>query len=325
MQALLQTKHAKLFVYQIPFRCPLNFNGQRLTVRNGLILQLQNNQGHSSFGEIAPLPGFSVETLQQAQEQILALLNSGIGNRPLSDNLYPSVRFAVESALRYAPFAKQLGNEHVIPLLQGDNQSVIKHYQALAMPTIIKLKVGRQRVQQDIALFNQLTSLNSLLIIRCDANQAWHSKQASHFFANINTQQLDYIEEPTASFTDNLLLAKQYQIGLALDETLHSSSFHYQHHPQIKALILKPSLIGSLTRLEHYINIAQQQTLAVSISSSFESIVGLLQLNVLADSYKSRCAISLGLDTVKYFQSGLLTDPRHIEQDLQTLECLWNK
>ncbi len=323
MSAIFQVIQAKLFCYQLAFTCPLNFNGQKLTCRKGLILQLQDNSGHLSFGEIAPLPGFSDENLAQATTQIISVLENGLTHLNQQADLYPSVQFALDNALHNIPLTKKAVSPDIIPLLQGDNNSVIKQYIALNKPVIIKLKVARQSVQQDILLFKTLTSLNPLLAVRCDANQVWKKTEASHFLGGINTKQLDYIEEPTASFKDNLQLAEKHQIGLALDETLQQTNFCYQHSDHIKALILKPTLIGSLSRVQNFINIAKQQQLQVSISSSFESIIGLLQLSYLAALYKKKCDISLGIDTLKYFKPGLLTDINRIQQDIQELECLW--
>jgi len=324
MSALFQATQARLLRYQIPFSCPLSFNGQRLTEREGLILQLQDKNGRCSFGEIAPLPGFSNETLAQASAQIITLLKQGItALNQHSELLYPSVQFALDNALQQTPLTAKMSNRDIIPLLQGDNSQIISAYLSLNKPLLIKLKVARQSVQQDILLFTQLTCLNPLLAIRLDANQAWTRDQASQFFSRVNTRQLDYIEEPTPSLSDNLHLAQRYRIGLALDETLQRPDFCYQKSKQIKALILKPMLIGSLSRVQHFINIAREQQLLVSISSSFESVIGLLQLACLAQRYKKEAAVSLGLDTLKYFQPALLTDKNRIEQDLQLLECLW--
>ena len=46
--------------YSLPFRQPLMFKGQRLTNREGLLVSI-----NGQWGEIAPLPGFSTETLAE--------------------------------------------------------------------------------------------------------------------------------------------------------------------------------------------------------------------------------------------------------------------
>ncbi len=302
----------------------MNFNGHQLSAREGLIVQLQDKHKQSGLGEIAPLPGFSHESLAQAKAQIISLLNSGLDKLQATDNLYPSVHFALNMAVQKIAVNHKASFPDSIALLQGDNASIIKQYAALHRPALIKLKVARQKVRDDLRLFEALSRLNPGLRIRCDANQGWSTAQAACFFQKIDKSILDYIEEPTDSHQANLQLAEKYNIALALDETLQDSHFHYQHHSCIKALVLKPSLIGSLTRLQRFIEIAAQQQLQVHISSSFESIIGLQQLAALAKLYQKKCSLTLGIDTLKYFSCPLLTERRQIQADLQKLECLWS-
>lgn len=321
---LAPIKQAKLFYYQLPFASPINFNGHRISAREGLIVQLQDQHQQLGLGEIAPLPGFSHESLAQAKAQIISLLDDGLDNLQPGDHLYPSVNFALSMALQKMPISEKVNLADSIPLLQGDNASVLKQYSALQYPSLIKLKVARQKVDDDLCLFQALSRLNPGLRIRCDANQAWSTAQAAFFFKNIDKSILDYIEEPTGCHQANLQLAKQYEIALALDETLQDIHFNYQHKSAIKALVLKPSLIGSLTRLQRFIDIAAQRQLQVHISSSFESIIGLQQLAALAKRYQKKCSLTLGIDTLKYFHSPLLTEPGKIRADLQKLECIWS-
>ena len=315
--------NAKLFYYQLPFCKAINFNSHLLKDRQGLILQLQHDQGDFSYGEIAPLPGFSCETLIQAREQIISYLDSGLSPLSPQADFYPSVNFGLDCALQRLPINAEALNIDPVPLLQGDNIALIAQYKKRNKPALVKLKVARQNIDNDIHLFNQLVSLNPSIMIRCDANQQWSEMQASHFFKNINRQHLDYIEEPTAQHTINLQLGKDYQIGLGLDETLQDTSFNYQTHPYIKALVLKPTLLGSITQVEKFIAIAAQQNIQVHISSSFESIIGLKQLTTLANTFQKKCSISLGIDTLKYFQDGPLTEPQKITADIEKLECIW--
>jgi O-succinylbenzoate synthase len=62
-----------IYKYSIPFRAPLRIGTQTLTAREGLVIELTGVDGTRGYGEIAPLEGFSVETLEQAGQQILEL------------------------------------------------------------------------------------------------------------------------------------------------------------------------------------------------------------------------------------------------------------
>ncbi len=321
-------QQAKIFFYCLPLHKPMLFKGNKLRSREGLILQLQSSIGQFHYAEIAPLPGFSKETLLQAGAQIKDLIVNYLLNKNNRKDinqldLYPSVHFAVDCLLNAIPVSSCIDGTTSIPLLQGDNHSVIRQYQKLNKPARIKIKVARQPPADDIALFNALGAINNNLRIRCDANQGWSYSQASLFFAGVNNQLIDYIEEPTASAADNIKLAKQYGIHLALDETLQQSHFRYQHHSCFKALILKPTLIGSLGRLNYFIEIARKQHLSVSISSSFESPLGLRQLAFLGSLWSKEVELSYGLDTLKFFKSGALDNTLALQQQVQQLECIW--
>ncbi|MFT7053754.1 MAG: O-succinylbenzoate synthase [Psychromonas sp.] len=334
-------QQAKLFRYRLPFKTPLLFKGMKLRAREGVILQVENDSGEFNFAEIAPLPGFSRESLQQAIAQMITVLN----NHPLDQNekntavlnkqndmtLYPSVAFALDCIVHNLPISELFKTAASIPLLQGDNHNVLKQYLQLNKPDRIKLKVARQPVAEDITLFSALSALNHNLLIRCDANQSWSFAQADLFFAHINHKVLDHIEEPTASLNDNIALAERYQVQLALDETLQQPQFHYQHQPCFKTLILKPTLIGSFARLNYFIKIAKEFHLSVSISSSFESPLGLKQLASVAGQWSKEVDISCGLDTLKFFESELLykmldqklDKKTPLSQQVKQLECVW--
>jgi O-succinylbenzoate synthase len=312
-------KAAKLFRYSIAFQTPLSFKGIKLFAREGLILQLQHNQ-QFTFAEIAPLPGFSKETLQQAQTQTIKLLCNELNQ---DGDLYPSVHFALDCILQNIPITQSSKQQTQTCLLQGDNSAVLTQYKQLNKPNLIKLKVARQTIKEDIMLFNALTSMNPNVLIRCDANQAWKKDQAIEFFTGINTQSIDYIEEPTTSAQHNLQLAKYFNIQLALDETLQQPDFVYEHHDCYKALVLKPTLIGSLARLQYFINIAKRYHLQVSISSSFESPVALQQLKYLASHWSQEVQVSTGLDTLKFFKPSPLDKSTAMIEQIQKLECVW--
>lgn len=313
----------------------MQFKQYQLNMRAGLILQVTDNLGIRHFTEIAPLPGFSHETLATATKQIITILSSSLAHIFKHNPSAHSVQFALDAL--FCRLANNSTKQDVaidnIPLLQGDNEQVIKQYRTLNQPNRIKLKVARETLLADINTFQSLCQLNPHLKIRCDANQAWKKHQAAQFFSEINVQQLDYIEEPCGDHNTNLQLAEKYQIAIALDETLQAHDFNYQHHPSISAFIIKPTLIGSKKKIDHLVSIATQQGIEVNFSSSFESAIGLQQLKNLASDYLQKnisarqegqkLVLSLGIDTLKYFDSALLMEEAKIVQDSQHLNILW--
>jgi len=318
-------KTATLWEYQLPFKTAMQFKQHRLKYRHGLILLLTDSEGDQQLTEISPLPGFSHESLLEAKNELLTLLSTSLDQGLNQQGHSAALQFALSS--RHYQRAQlntvQLDN---IPLLQGDETHILRQYVALDKPHHIKLKVARNNVTRDIALFQQLCQLNPKLKIRCDANQAWNEQQATQFCASIKTEQLDYIEEPTNDHCTNIAIANQYKISIALDETLQQPSFNYQHHPMIKAFIIKPTIIGSKEKIDRLVSLADQHQLSVSISSSFETIVGIQQLQSLANHYAQQyptLPMSLGIDTLKYFKGELLIEAQHMLKDCQQLELIW--
>jgi O-succinylbenzoate synthase len=330
-QPQLIIKQATLFAYKIPFQKTMQFKKIKLHCREGLILQLSDTNGCKHFAEIAPLPAFSQETYAEVKAEIIKILSTKVNQLAKHNSDYKSVQFALDSLFLKKNIENtqtHLADIDKIPLLQGNIISINKQYQALGHPNLIKLKVARESVENDIATFKMLCALNPLLKIRCDANQDWSNQQAEKFFISIESKRLDYIEEPTSDHQKNLQLADKYKIYLGLDETLQKNEFSYQHHHCIKAFIIKPTLIGSKHRIDHLVSIAKRQAIKVSFSSSFETIVGLQILKNLANHYLSQpdnqeLSVSLGIDTLKYFKSTLLIDEEKIEHDSQQLELLW--
>ncbi len=85
----------KLYHYTIPCRTGVVLRKQPLTERQGLIIRLEKN-GKIGWGEIAPLPTFSRETLAECEAQVRQWLKKPTD---LIDNFVPSVAFGIRCAL----------------------------------------------------------------------------------------------------------------------------------------------------------------------------------------------------------------------------------
>ena len=96
----------KLYHYSLPLTEPLSLLGHEMRVRTGLILRLHveddRNPVDNNFGEgeIAPLPGMHLETLSEAEIQIQNYLSGNFHNTSRSANLFGSVNFGLDMALR---------------------------------------------------------------------------------------------------------------------------------------------------------------------------------------------------------------------------------
>ncbi len=144
--------------------------------------------------------------------------------------------------------------------------------------------MARYAIKEELALINQLATRLPTTQLILDANGGWTREEAERFCTCLPLDHIDYLEEPCAVFADSIAVAEATGVSIALDETLsRQDAWHY--HPQLKALVIKPTLIGSLSACEALIKRAQAENLRVVISSSFESDLGLGQLARLASEW----------------------------------------
>ncbi|WP_028117229.1 o-succinylbenzoate synthase [Ferrimonas senticii] len=313
-------KAVGLYRYRNPLNTPLRFKGIELTAREGLLLRF-DHAGKTVWGECAPLPQFSVDDLQQNQQALLAWLDSDQGT---IEGLPPAAQFAISSAEFMATRSQPLKALQTVPLLVGEPKRMLA--QALASPQpLMKLKLARTELGQEIDLVQQLQRQRADLRLRIDANQGWTVSQACQFAEAVDLSRIDYVEEPCATLTANLAAYARSGLPLALDETTQQPDYRYQTLTGIKALVLKPSLIGSVSRLRNLIQQAHADGLSCVLSSAFESNLGLTVIAHLAQQLTPN--EPAGLDTLSSLQFDLChANPWLPDRPLLTpdqLEPLW--
>jgi len=254
---------AKLYSYQLKTSLP------RWPVREGILLEW-----NGGWGEIAPLPGFSRESLDEARTEILAWRSNG--NPPK----YPSVRFAIEAAS--TPFNK---SPLRIPmsLLEEPRPGF----------STLKLKLGHFSVAEAIERVKPYVDAYRL---RLDCNKKWSLEEAVCFATHFSPSDFDYLEEPVQTFSDLIRFSKETRFPIAVDESIKED---LSQLPSLKAVVVKPTLVGSLPKTP----------VLTVLSSAFESSLGLLQI---ARLQASDCPPA-GLDTFRYFEDDLLDPPLKAE------------
>ncbi|WP_250658305.1 o-succinylbenzoate synthase [Alkalimarinus coralli] len=298
--------------YLLPLNKPIiTIHGQQ-SERSGLILQWHHDGG-SAWSEVSPLPGFSHESLMGAQAQLLGLLAEGfigLANNArqshltdrLSNRLYPSVKFGLEMGLTklFSPLPQQPGTLSIVGLIDEAPYDA-KRYE---LNPIVKIKVGRHSLEQDIVSVNQIIKeLNGTKDIRLDANQSWSLDQAEYFLSKIPLKQISFIEEPLANSNDYSDWHKKISVPFAFDEQLQQSTFPVKRIRGLGALVIKPTLIG-LQRSINLINDADRLGIQSVISASYESSLTLNFLYALALRYTPQSPP--GLDTYRNYQYDLI-------------------
>ena len=323
----------ELFRYSLPLKEPLRMLGQVLNERVGLILRLSEiSRGSSAVeifgeGEITPLPGLHLESLSQAESQIREYLSANLKPTPHAETLFPSVRFGLDMAFRTLVQSQQedLGRNY----LSVENGNFIKQIPVNGLTSAtgkkleleceqlqnagfktIKIKVGRQTVQEDIERVRSARKiLTEEISLRLDANRAWEWEEALEFARAVKDCRIEYCEEPLRDFQRLEELHQQTEIPLALDETLWPNpNPHSLAKKGIRTLILKPGIIGAWENTKLWIAYAQQNELDVVLSSSFESGLSLHWLAFTSAKLLSKQPAA-GLDTAKCFAHDLIDPP----------------
>ncbi|MBK7142942.1 MAG: o-succinylbenzoate synthase [bacterium] len=325
-----------LFTYRLPLSRELTLKQESLIEREGLLLRLVDVSGHIGWGEIAPLPGFSSESLTEAKAQATTLAGSLV-RRDLPETIFdlrrsmgrhggsllPSVRCGFEAAAlhlaaereqRAISFTPNPHDKSSVPLnalLSGDEADILEKATLLVSQgyRAVKLKVGRQSLEADIALTYRLHArLNGRATLRLDANRAWSFDQAMEFAKAVEILPLEYVEEPLMDPSGLAELAKAWKLPLALDESLIDLPPEKLYHfVGLKALILKPMLLGGFVAALDWAKWGRRRDLISMVSSSFESSVGLMLLGHFAAQLSPD--IPCGLDTSDWFVENLLERP----------------
>lgn len=255
------SKDLKLYSYQLPVLT------QRWPTREGFLLQREDR-----WGEIAPLPGFSRETLADALAEIKALWPD------LSRATLPSVRFGFAS-------------------LQKPLRSIRLPLAALSPRpgfTTLKLKVGHLSVSEAVSL---VQTYKSHYRLRIDCNRAWNLEQALTFATHFQPTDFAHLEEPLHTFDELMQFSEITHFPLAIDESLLDSP--WQKLPSLKAVVVKPTIVGAIPLLPPHVDLI--------LSSAYESGLGLLHIARL--SHEHQLSHPIGLDTYTALKEDLLTTP----------------
>ena len=340
----------ELYNYSIPLKNPLRILGQKLQVRQGLILRLFDQSGNFGEGEISPLPLMHVESLSQAEMQLKKFLTKSFQQNPdLFKSLPPSVSFGFEMAWRTlfkkfdleekikirTEFVEKSNSEekylalNQIPinaLVTGSGDDLRRQCEKIKLDEFraVKIKVGQFKVHEDLERLELAKKIfGNQITLRVDANRRWEFKQAKEFALGVKDFNIEYCEEPLRNIEQLEKLHDHTGMPVALDETLWRNPNPIElPNSAISALILKPSILGGWENTRFWINHAEKYNLLAVISSSMESGIG---LNWIA--FTCLCLLNkrtpTGLDSAKFFQYDLAKPPFSISKGNYVFPNSW--
>ncbi|WP_263078429.1 o-succinylbenzoate synthase [Endozoicomonas sp. Mp262] len=311
---------ARVFRYCLPLRYPLPLKSTRLRERTGLVIELMDKKGQVSYGEAAPLPDFSLESFGDTQKNLIKachfILASGSYHPDrVSEGDLPSVAFAIESALYGLSIRCWQKAPAVAPLLLGNTSEIRQRLSGWVgeWPEEFKVKVARGTLSEDIDRVSQvLRQLPETVSLRIDGNQRWGMAEAVEFVRGLEKRQgsgvsgrIAYIEEPLGNPRELPFFYQKTGMAYALDESLQCGVLPDLHSfPGLRALVIKPTLVGGLGKCEALIEAARGVKARTIFSSAFESALGVHWLQQLSAFWlPGECP---GLDTLSAFSAQLI-------------------
>lgn len=312
--------------YTLPLSAPIRIAGRELRERNGLLVRVESAGGVAGWGDAAPLPGFSRESVEQARAELesLSLAREFMTPADIHDwsasapNLSSSARFSVESAIAEvaSAFAKKTVCEwlfdvsadscEVNALIGEEPEMWAKRAAEMAAGgyRTIKIKVGRFPIAHELAGLRAAVNVAPGIRFRLDANRSWIPLTARAFATEVAELPVEYIEEP---FEAGKGMARGWpdDVAIAWDETLQEVDEPEEPKQPVKAWVLKPTLVGGLSRCLRLIERAKKAGCQVVFSSAYESGVGVRMLGELAAGTGGVA----GLDTYRVLAEDVL-EPR---------------
>lgn len=252
------------------------------TVRQGVIVTIETDEGEFGMGEIAPLPGRSIETLDEAREMAIAYLEKKTSFAP------PSVLFGVSCA--FTPIREDLYFE--LTHLFDPSWKEGKY---------LKVKLGDKTVNEAIALTESIVAKG--IKPHLDFNSLWDIEDTITFCKHFSPDDFRYLEDPVRAFTQLESFYEKTGYFFALDEYL-------LHHPieriislkGLSHLIIKPTLWGGYEECKRLIEKAPFCTPV--FSSSYESAIGLMHIVRIAKLLSPNEPV--GIDTFSCFTTNTL-------------------
>lgn len=305
---------ARLLPYRLPLRAEWTSAAGGFTQRDGWLLRLSTDDGHTGYGDCAPLAGSGGESLAAAQSALNEMVRRLDGQRfdsalqSLADPAgcqTPAARCAVECALldllaqaAGQPLCAYLGgsavqrgvavNAALGSLRRVSDQAIIAS--CAAGFRIIKLKVGLDTVDAEIARLQHVAALLPPAIgLRLDANRAWHEADAARFLQACAGLPVEMIEEPLAEPEIPSLQRLQAicAFPLGLDESITELLTDFTTDallaaPPVRQLVLKPPRLGGLLPALALARRASAAGLQCIVTSSIDSACGVLAAAHLA-------------------------------------------
>lgn len=260
------------------------------------IVEVTANDGSIGFGEMAPLGGFYdpafAEGARSAMRELAPhLIGEDAGgiealNRRMDLLLkgHPYAKAGIDMALW--DLAGKRAGLPVASLTGGAEGTKVSLYRSLAQeaPHAMAnraekyIREGYRRLQVKIGLdvdedIERLAAVGAAVpsdtVLFCDANASWGTSETRRFL--LATRDLDYtLEQPCASYEENLAIRRTCERPLVLDETIDSADVLLRAIADglVDGITIKLARVGGMTRAKLLRDIAIARNLKITIEDT---------------------------------------------------------
>ena len=297
-----------LYRYDLPLRHPVSSGNEILESRSGLLIR----EG-DSWGEISPLPGESQESFDDALHDAKLYLESVADNDPIQPVEFesPSARFGIDCLRESIAYEKSAESQFVksYATLSGSPKTIIYEWlkSTSSPPDTVKLSVGMHGMKDELRLVKELSKRSSDLKIILDAGCRWTKEEAWTFLSQVSKDNICYVQDACDSIKDISDVADVTDVPVALQRHVTSSSLpEWTQIPNLKAIVIKPSIVGLISECHALTMTAAHMGLYTVYESAYESAVGILNIQNLALRRGIPKTYRHGLDTSDIFEQNVM-------------------
>lgn len=322
---------------RIPFREPMTSGAQRWEYRRASILTLVSDDGRSGRAEFtAPEPADLGEDATPRLVRALAGIHLGdpvaVEGTLRDIDSWPFVGRAARAATKSAlvELLSRLSDRSVASFLGSDPRADVAVNAVLGMGPAdaiaaraaqlvaagfrcLKLKAGDEPVDELLARVRAVReTAGAEVALRVDFNGSLAVRTAEDVLRQLAAFDLEYVEQPIAATTGWEALAHLRWTGsvpIAADESVRDvgAARALLDACAVDALVVKPARVGGLRQAAAIVELATAAAVPVTVSTLFETGVGLagaLHLAAIAPGPQAH-----GLATADLLESDLLQQP----------------
>lgn len=306
--------------YRHLLRRPVNTAKGLLTDRQGLLVEITDEEGLVGQGEAAPWDGLSPDTLDHVERALGALSAPGSGLLGLdpeqalswldAQGLPPSAAHALDQAL--LDLRAQGSGCSLAAMLTRSPRSAVPTHRLVADPyeaweavgqgvQCLKIKVGADTLEADLERVAEIrVAVGVDMAIRVDANGAWTPTEALRATLALAARGVGLVEDPLppGDLVAWAELRRASPIPLAADAGCRTLADLAALIDQGAAdvVVLKPMWIGGLRRAVAMAHVAAKAGLKVLVTTTFETAVGHRAAMAVARACPPGSLLPCGLD-----------------------------